>query len=806
MQVVLTWLRMELRKRWRSLLALALLVALAVGTVLAAAAGARRGQTTLDRLWAQTLPATATVLPNQPGFDWAKVRALPEVTALTGFPVTYGFSVRGYPGANGGLQADNQFLHAIERPVMLQGRIFDPRRVDEVLITPKFESISGLGVGDTLTIELPSVQQANNRYEGTGGPPRGPRILARIVGVGRNLWGSVTIDGPGQGGGVLASPALFTRYRANIMGTNGQAYINALVRLKGGAAAIPELRADLARITSRSDIDVWDNAAYFGDPIRKVTGYEAACVLAFAIAALLAALFLVGQSVARYTSAGMADLRVLQALGMTRWQAVVAAAAAPFVAAIAGTSVGVIAAIVVSQWTPTGAAGVVEPNPGISADWAVLGPGLAIGPLLVLAGAGVTALTALGTNRHGSGIRRSAVAAISARAGLPASVGLGVRFALEPGRGRYAVPVRPAVAGAIAGVLGVLAAFTFAAGVSDAAANPARFGQTWQLATFLGINGQDLGPAGQVLRAAAADRDVVGVNDTRIGGAQSGRVSIESYTYAPVAGSRPTVAVTAGRLPTARNEIALAPATAGELHAGVGSVIRLTAGPVARVERVTGIAFVPVGPHNGYADGSWLTPAGFSWLFAGAQYAFKFHAATVQLRPGASVSAVARRLNAAAARITGGRAIGFGPPEHLAAVDEIRDLQVLPVALSVFLAMLALGAMAHALFSAVTRRRHELAVLRALGMTPRQARTVVMIQASVLAVLGLTFGVPLGLILGRNLWRAVASFTPLAYHPPLAIWALLLIGPITLLAANMLSAWPQRHAARLRTGQVLRTE
>jgi hypothetical protein len=40
----------------------------------------------------------------------------------------------------------------------------------------------------------------------------------------------------------------------------------------------------------------------------------------------------------------------------------------------------------------------------------------------------------------------------------------------------------------------VLAAFTFAAGASDAAANPARFGQTGQLTTFLCLNGQDFGP------------------------------------------------------------------------------------------------------------------------------------------------------------------------------------------------------------------------------------------------------------------------------------------------------------------------
>src|SRR6202042_3050982 len=100
--------------------------------------------------------------------------------------------------------------------------------------------------------------------------------------------------------------------------------------------------------------------------------------------------------------------------------------------------------------------------------------------------------------------RRSAVAVAAASAGFGVPVVVGARFALEPGRGRSAVPVRPALLGAVVGVVGVLAAFTFAAGVSDAAANPARFGQTWQLGTFLGLSGQDFSPAAsQVLQTVA---------------------------------------------------------------------------------------------------------------------------------------------------------------------------------------------------------------------------------------------------------------------------------------------------------------
>ena len=87
MRITLTWLRLESRRRWRSLLVLALLVALATGTVLTATAGARRGETAFGRLWDSTLPATVAVLPNQPRFNWAKVRALPEVEVLSEFPV-----------------------------------------------------------------------------------------------------------------------------------------------------------------------------------------------------------------------------------------------------------------------------------------------------------------------------------------------------------------------------------------------------------------------------------------------------------------------------------------------------------------------------------------------------------------------------------------------------------------------------------------------------------------------------------------------------------------------------------------------
>ncbi|MEV1179332.1 FtsX-like permease family protein, partial [Nonomuraea sp. NPDC049784] len=407
--------------------------------------------------------------------------------------------------------------------------------------------------------------------------------------------------------------------------------------------------------------------------------------------------------------------------------------------------------------------------------------------------------------------RRSAVALAASRAGLPVPFVVGARFALEPGRGRSAVPVRPALFGAIAGVLGVLAAFTFSAGVKDAAENPIRFGQAYQFSAFLGFNGQEFAPAGKLLAAVAKDPDVIGVNDGKVAVAEApaeGRepgVSVTAYTFHPV--GRPIDAlVLNGRMPASAQEIALAPASASQLGVDVGDRVTLGGGQKPIQLTVTGLSFLPMGPHNDYRDGGWVTPEGYDALFGDAHFDFKFHTAQIALRPGADLETVRSRLTDLAAKVAGHPGVGFGDPIEIQQVRQIRDVEELPLLLAGFLALLALGAVGHALATAVRRRRHEVAVLRALGMTRRQARWAVVTQATLLALAGLAFGVPLGLAAGRTLWRIVADIMPLAYVPPVAVWALLLVGPLTLLLANLLAAWPGRIVGRLRIGHILRTE
>jgi hypothetical protein len=201
MNMAVAWLRLETRRRWGSLLVLALLVALTAGTVLTAVAGARRGQSAYDRLWSRTLPATVGVLANQPGFDWSKVEALPEVAATGLFVVYSGAAV--YPGSqtdSGGADlgfpsGNGALMSTVERPVVLRGQRADPARVDEVMATPHYMSAHHLRVGDQLTVHLSSPAQATAGFDASTGTPQGPRLTVHIVGVIRSPF---FIDQPGD--------------------------------------------------------------------------------------------------------------------------------------------------------------------------------------------------------------------------------------------------------------------------------------------------------------------------------------------------------------------------------------------------------------------------------------------------------------------------------------------------------------------------------------------------------------------------------------------------------------------------------
>jgi ABC-type lipoprotein release transport system permease subunit len=808
MTIVASWLRLELRRRWRSLLVLALLVAVSAGVVMTSLAAARRGSSSLSRLGARTLPATVAVLANRPGLDWDDVEKLPEVAALTRFVVDYNLAFDGLDGANVGFPpADDAMMRTIEKPVVFAGRTVDPTRADEAVVTRNFVSSYHKGVGDTVVLHLPSAQQLADWFAGEDiGRFDGPRIRVHIVGVVVSPWISDSPDAPG---GIQISPGLAAKYPLETIGDptarDKTQFVNTLIRLRGGEAAIPQFREDLARLTGRSDISVTDELAE-ARVIQRSISFESRCLLAFALAAFVAAMFLVGQAIVRYAAASTAELHTLQSLGMTPMQATVTAAAGPSIVGLVGAIGGAAAAWVASNWFPYGTADYFEPTPGRSWDWLVLGVGAVAVFAVITAGASGAARLSVAAARRQASTRRSAVASAVARSGAPVPMLIGARFALEAGRGRTSVPVRPALIGAFMGVVGIVGAFTFSHGVSDAAAHPSRFGQTFQLKAFIGLNGDD--PPAKVLaqawHALMSSDLTVAADDTRtaVATGAGGDVSVSLWEHRAEAKSLPT-ATLSGRVPRTANEVMLAPQTLTAMHAHVGGTVVLTGNGGPRTLTVTGSGLVPEGPHNGYADGGWVSRAGYDSLFTG----YKFRLWLIAVPEGTDPESAAAALTTSIVKaVPAAKGLEIEPGDLPTEVAEIRQVRTLPVLLGAFLAILAVGAVGHALATAVRRRSRDLAVLRAVGMTQWQCRWVVITQASVLALIGLAFGVPVGLALGRTVWRFVAEYTPILYVPPLATWALLLVTPAALMIANTLAAWPARRAARMRVSQILRAE
>jgi ABC-type lipoprotein release transport system permease subunit len=799
---VWAWLHVDLRRRWRALTVLSLLVAVSTGTVLTAVAGARRTDSVVQRLRAATEPADVDVFLAVSPFDWDVVRALPQVVGLATYAST-GFALEGV--ASGRVVAPYAFdaaaLYDVERPVVLAGRLPDPDRVDEAVVTPGFAAAFGLGVGARVTARLWRPEDLDTAFTLTHIPaPDGPTVPMTIVGTIRsNLFSDTTSDI----GVVVASPALLATYRVNLIG-HEVFPTGALVRLRGGPAAFPAFQAALAEATGRSDISVI-SLAELGRQPQQAARFEAICLLAFALAALAAALVVVGQSLIRQVWAAAPDLQVLRSLGMTPREGVLASCAGPALAGVLGIGLGAAAAVIASASMPFGTAALVEPAPGISIDPAVLATGSLLAGLAIIGTAAATAHLALTMPWHPSGSpgsptrHRSLI--IAALRGMPLPLLTGARFAVERGRGPTALPVRPALLGAVTGVLGVMAAATVLAGGQDAARTPSRFGQTHHLTFTVGYNGHDFLPAHQALAALATDPDVAGTNNSVISVVASCDIRLPAYRYEPVGRPIPTVMLS-GRMPSGEREVAVAPTTARTLGVRIGDAVRLAGPDRAATYTVTGIGFVPASWRDTYDVGVWLTPSGSAAVSDG----FEFHLGMISLRPGVNREAVRPRLAALAGRAIGGDPVQMDLPPLVAQVSQLRRVLVLPLLLGIFLVVLGLGAVGHALATAGRRRRLELAVLRALGLTRRQTRLVFATQATVLTTVGLTFGIPLGIALGRTAWRAVGDYLPLQYQAPGAVWTTLIVVPAAVAGANLLATWPAHRAVRRRPADVLGAE
>ena len=307
--------------------------------------------------------------------------------------------------------------------------------------------------------------------------------------------------------------------------------------------------------------------------------------------------------------------------------------------------------------------------------------------------------------------------------------------------------------------------------------------------------GLELFGTGESGAGPSVEATVVGVGDGQRGVRRGRRADLWPDRHPWRLGFHPAQ----GRKPAASDEVVLGPASAKALGVHVGATMQTADG---RNVRIVGIGLMPQTPHFSFDQGAWVSDEGFDSLAPpGDGAAPRERTVLVRFPKGSSLEEGVTGLEER-----------FG---HMFDVETstlpqdfqyLRNVRPLPRALAAFLVLLGVGALGHVLTSTVRRRRHDLAVLRALGFRPLQVAGCVSWQAITVSVVALVVGIPLGIAAGRWSWRWVADSTPLFYAPPLAGTVAVVSVPAALLLANAMAALPARRAARLRPADVLRAE
>ena len=129
-----------------------------------------------------------------------------------------------------------------------------------------------------------------------------------------------------------------------------------------------------------------------------------------------------------------------------------------------------------------------------------------------------------------------------------------------------------------------------------------------------------------------------------------------------------------------------------------------------------------------------------------------------------------------------------------------------PLIFGAMLAVFGAATLAHLLVVSVSRRRREIGLLKVLGFVKRQVASTVSWQATTVAVVGIIFGVPLGVIAGEAVWRTFANNLGAVPFAVVPIWLIGVLVAGVLVVANLIAVAPALAATRSKPGALLRND
>jgi len=793
----------EFRSRWRAWLALAALAGLFAGAVIAAVAGARRTETAYTRfLVAERAPDILVFAPPAgretfAAFTEQDLARLPHVAELASGK-TIGVA---HPAeVNVIAPQDTKVGSTMMRRKMLAGREPRPGSIDEATVSFVLANAQHVKVGDTVKLD---VLAGGGDEEQAGTKP----YSFKIVGI-----DAAPTEFPPQAGtgvqALWATPAFYQQATADQL----VAYGTTAIRLQHGLRDFPAFEAALREAAGGKIIQAFPLADQSVNTQHSIHLQAVALWLLAGLLALTAALVLV-QLLMRQSLLDSVEYPDLRALGMSRGQLWTLGILRGVLLGVVGAAVAVVLAYLLSPLMPIGLARTAEPHPGFAADGLALGAGALVTAVLIIVAAAWPAWRAAraasrapDASLTGGQARPSMLADALARPSASPAVTTGVRLALEPGRGRTAVPVRSTIAGAVVGVAALATALAFTSSLDHLLDTPRLYGVSYDARI------------GQLTKEDVQQPALLVKDDPRVADVSDGHAGwpvtingkrIDGMAITPEKGGSMMPTPLSGRAPTRPDEVMLGSATMAQMHIPLGSVVKMTVADSSDPLpfRVVGEGVFPtLSDAMGLGRGVATTPEGLARALPPQAEVPAVDQALVRLRPGVNRARVIADLNREVADKFGSGAYFVVGAEKPADLVNFGRVQNLPVVLAALLGTLAVATLAHLLVTSIRRRRRDLAVLKTLGFSSGQVRTTVAWQATTLGLVAAAIGIPVGIACGRWVWIVFAHQLGIVPRPAVPLLTFFVLAALTLVVANVVAILPGRAAARVQPAPVLRSE
>jgi ABC-type antimicrobial peptide transport system permease subunit len=819
-------------QRFIGLVSMVVLIGAIGGLALASVAGARRTESSFPTYLKSTNPSDVAVFSTyddpglgvNTGYDSAlqrKIAQLPLVERMTSGIIFDGnINLDAVKGIHAHLLAgetpptftgsfDGEYSK-VDRVSLVEGRRANPARVDQAVMNVQAANEMGLTIGST--IQIPFYTNAQKRLPKIGKP----FLIVKVKMVGEIVLANniVESDFDSLGAPTVIFSAALTRLLAPRCATGTETFL----QMRGGDQSTNRVLSEIDRVDPNSNsFGGSQTTSGFVPAVQQAIEPEAIALAVFGGIAGLAVMLIVALMIGRLLRVSAEETSTLRALGADRRTMRADQLIGVLGAVIVGGLIAVALAFALSSLSPLGPVRPVYPHPGVSFDWTALGFGF----LILVAVLGASALFA--ANRE---LRRITLTSVvqapkretrlvrsSANSGLPISAVTGIRFALESGDGRNSTPVRSAILGTVLAVTVLVTTLTFGASLDGLVSRPSLYGWDWNYAILAGFAGAEDMPAHQTATFLNQDRDISSWSGDYVVGANLDGQSEGMMTEQP--GARVAPPLLSGHGLDKSNQVVLGSTTLAQLHKHVGETVTFSNGvSKASTLLIVGTATMPaIEDGLGMGSGALVATSIFPTSLLNLQDAPipGPNVILIRTRPGVnptdayrSLEKVNREINAVPKDegLAGGVVKVLRPVE----IVNFHSMGTTPTIFSTCLALGAIAALGITLGASVRRRRRDLALLKALGITQRQLASAIAWQATVAAVVGAVIGIPLGIVIGRELWILFARSIDAVPDASIPLLSILFVGVGTIVFANLVAAIPGRIAARTSTALVLRTE